>query len=149
MDHQFAWKEWVKKNVGAGKVIEGMAVLQRPPPGQAITKADVKRLLWTTCGVWKAKTSELANILQLIESKELHKGVVKLNDVPFIATHVDYQEWVLRSLAQGGGLLVRTNQTMIVIAIYRDDDSRSSQRVAQFCHHYLGNAQRAEAMALD
>ena len=143
-----AWREWTKSNVGSNKAIRALAVLQRPGPG-LVTKSDVKGLTWATCGAWEAKDRELLHIIRSLESRSLHRRVLRLSDVPFLVVHVDVDEYVARSLltagqGKGTGLVVRTNATHSLLALYEgEDDSKPASLVHAFAHQFLENAQRS------
>ena len=72
-----------------------------------------------------------------------------MEETPYLTTHVAEDEYVLRSLAEAGqgdtnnGIVIRTNQTHVVVSSYRGLDDFGRRFVAQVHARLFAERQRA------
>jgi hypothetical protein len=136
-----SWREWTSSHVGPEEHIQGLVILERTRDTPA-TKHALKRSVWAQVGV-HVKSSELLELVRGVEACSLHKKLVKVNELPYLTTHVGLNEYIARSLltagkASGRGLVIRTSPTHIVVALYSSgEDSRTAHLVNQFVVEHL------------
>ena len=152
-----AWREWASRSVGENKVVNSMLIVEKPSQGTAnsLTRQDARTRVWAKLGIWATKGKgpkdrEVVALLKAIDKNGVHRGVLRVEETPYLTTHVAEDEYVLRSLAEAGqgdtnkGIVIRTNQTHVVVSSYRGlDDSRPAALSHKFAHDFLQNAQRA------
>ena len=152
-----AWREWASRSVGENKVVNSMLIVEKPSQGTAnsLTRQDARTRVWAKLGIWATqgkgpKDREVVALLKAIDKNGVHRGVLRVEETPYLTTHVAEDEYVLRSLAEAGqgdtnkGIVIRTNQTHVVVSSYRGlDDSRPAALSHKFAHDFLQNAQRA------